>query len=162
MYMKCHRKLERHGVTCLEINCKEVMTLQTLHCPVVTARLCRQIQRSLIFYTWCRGHKFGLVSYVSLFQNKRQPTLPEHPSSPPVFSGVRVTRSLVLCVCFVDRYLSFFFWSLRCLFFFDLRIMVTPLVSPNSSQGKPNGQSRMDNPETLATLGTQDTGRRQT
>ena len=35
------------------------------------------------------------------------PTLPEHLSSPPVFSGVRVTRSLVLCVCFVDRCLSF-------------------------------------------------------
>jgi len=34
-------------------------------------------------------------------------TLPEHPSSPPVFSGVRVTRSLVLYVCFVDRCLSF-------------------------------------------------------
>ena len=34
-------------------------------------------------------------------------TLPEHLSSPPVFSGVRVTRSLVLCVCFVDRWLSF-------------------------------------------------------
>ena len=28
-------------------------------------------------------------------------TLPEHMSSPPVFSGVRVTRSLVLYVCFV-------------------------------------------------------------
>ena len=28
-------------------------------------------------------------------------------SSPPVFSGVRVTRSLVLYACFVDR-LSFF------------------------------------------------------
>ena len=28
-------------------------------------------------------------------------------SSPPGFSGVRVTRSLVLCVCFVDRCLSF-------------------------------------------------------
>ena len=27
--------------------------------------------------------------------------------SPPVLSGVRVTRSLVLCVCFVDRCLSF-------------------------------------------------------
>jgi len=26
------------------------------------------------------------------------PTLPSHLSSPPVFSGVRVTRSLVLCV----------------------------------------------------------------
>ena len=34
-------------------------------------------------------------------------TLPEHLSSPPVFSGVRVTRSLVLCVYFVDRCLSF-------------------------------------------------------
>jgi hypothetical protein len=34
-------------------------------------------------------------------------TLPEHLSSPPVFTGVRVTRSLVLYVCFVDRCLSF-------------------------------------------------------
>jgi hypothetical protein len=30
-------------------------------------------------------------------------TLPDHLSSPPVFSGVRVTRSLVLYVCFVVR-----------------------------------------------------------
>jgi len=28
-------------------------------------------------------------------------------SSPPVFSGIRVTQSLVLCVCFVDRCLPF-------------------------------------------------------
>ena len=34
-------------------------------------------------------------------------TLPEHLSSPTVLSGVRVTRSLVLCVCLVDRCLSF-------------------------------------------------------
>jgi hypothetical protein len=35
-------------------------------------------------------------------------TLQEHLSSPhpSVFSGVRVTRSLVFCVCFVDSYLS--------------------------------------------------------
>ena len=33
-------------------------------------------------------------------------TLPEHMSSPPVFSGVCVTPSLVLYVCFVDRCLS--------------------------------------------------------
>ena len=31
------------------------------------------------------------------------PTLPELLSLPPGFSGVRVTRSLALCVCFVDR-----------------------------------------------------------
>ena len=34
-------------------------------------------------------------------------TLPEHTSSPPVVSGVRVTRSLVLYACFVDRCLLF-------------------------------------------------------
>ena len=33
--------------------------------------------------------------------------------SPPVFSGIRVTRSVVLCVCIVDRCLSF------CTFPFD-------------------------------------------
>ena len=30
-------------------------------------------------------------------------TFPEHLSLPSVFSEIRVTRSLVLCVCFVDR-----------------------------------------------------------
>ena len=66
-------------------------------------------------------------------------TLPERDlSSPPVFSGVRVTRSLVLYhyVCFVYRCLSFstfFFWPLCCLFFFDIRILIAPFVSSNSS-----------------------------
>ena len=47
-------------------------------------------------------------------------TLPDNLKSPPVFSGVRFTRSLVFCVCFVDRCL--FFWSLCCLLFFHIRI----------------------------------------
>jgi hypothetical protein len=59
-------------------------------------------------------------------------TLPEHLSSPPVISGVRVTRSLVLYVCFVDRCLSFCTFSLCCLFF-DIRILIAPMVSSNSS-----------------------------
>ena len=61
-------------------------------------------------------------------------TLAEHMSSPLVLSRARITQSLVLCVYFVDRYLSFCnfsFWPLCCLFFFDIRI--TFLVSPNSS-----------------------------
>jgi len=45
---------------------------------------------------------------------------PEHLSLPPVFSGVRVSRSLVLYVCFVDRCLSF------CTFF--LAIVLTVLL----------------------------------
>jgi hypothetical protein len=62
-----------------------------------------------------------------------------HLSSPSVFSGVRVTRSLVLCVCVVYLCLSFctFYFGHRltlcCLFFFDIRILITPLVSSNSS-----------------------------
>jgi hypothetical protein len=52
-------------------------------------------------------------------------------SSLPFFCGVRVTRSLVLCVCFVDRCL--FFWPMYCLSFFDLRILITPSVSSSSS-----------------------------
>ena len=59
-------------------------------------------------------------------------TFPEHLILPPVFS---VTRSLVLCVCFIDRCLSFcifFFWPCCCLFF-NIRILITPLVSSNSS-----------------------------
>ena len=49
---------------------------------------------------------------------------------PPVFSRVRGTRSLVVCVCFVDRICPYvLFWPQCCLFFFDLRILITPLVS---------------------------------
>jgi hypothetical protein len=48
------------------------------------------------------------VNYqLSLTVNGSLYTLPDHLSSPPDFSGVRVTRSLVLYVCFVDRCLSF-------------------------------------------------------
>ena len=60
-------------------------------------------------------------------------TLTENMSSSPVFSVVLVTRSLVLRVIFVDHCFSFFFWSLCCLSFFVLRIMITPLISSNSS-----------------------------
>ena len=47
-------------------------------------------------------------------------TIPEHLSSPLVF------RSLLIL-------LYFFFWPLWCLFFFDIRILITPMVSSNSS-----------------------------
>jgi hypothetical protein len=53
-------------------------------------------------------------------------TLPEHPSSSSVFSGVPV-----LYACFADRCLSFCTFSFghrRCLLFFDIRILIAPLV----------------------------------
>jgi hypothetical protein len=51
-----------------------------------------------------------LTRRVSLVEQEL-PTLPQHLSSPQVFTGVRVTRSLVLYVCFVDCGLSFCTYS---------------------------------------------------
>ncbi len=57
------------------------------------------------------GFVTRLTRRVSLVEQELL-TLPVHLSSPPVFSGVRVTRSLILYVCFVDRCLSFCTFSL--------------------------------------------------
>ena len=57
-------------------------------------------------------------------------TLQGNMSSTQVISGVCITRSLVLSL-FVLLY--FFFWPLCCLFFFDILILITHLVSLNSS-----------------------------
>ena len=78
---------------------------------------------------------------------QEMPTLPEHMSSPPVFSWVRVTRSLALYLCFVDRCLSFctFFWPLCCLFFFYIRILISPFVSSNPSRWLINTENLISN-----------------
>ena len=58
-----------------------------------------------------------------------------------VFSGVRVTRSLVLCVMFCRSLfvpLYFYIWPLSCLFFFDLRIQITSFVFSNCSMKQIN------------------------
>ena len=59
------------------------------------------------------------------------------PEFNPGLYWVRATRSLVLYVCFLDRCLAFvlFFWPLCSLFFFDIQILIDPLVSSNSSIG---------------------------
>ena len=57
-------------------------------------------------------------------------TLPANLRSPSVFSGVCVTRSLVLCVMFVMFFfLYFFFWPLHVV---SPSILITHLVSSNS------------------------------
>jgi len=58
-------------------------------------------------------------------------TLPEHQSSLPVLSGVGVTRSLVLCVCFVDRCFFLLAIVLSVLRFTNSDYL--PLISSNSS-----------------------------
>ena len=61
-------------------------------------------------------------------------TLPKHMSSPPVFNGVRVVRSLVFCLLVCKSLLvllSFFCSSLYCLYFFNWRLIIASLVSSN-------------------------------
>ena len=77
----------------------------------------------------------GLVTRLARWMPLVDLILPEHLSSPPDFSGVHGTRSLVFCVMFFRSLFflwSFFFWPLCCLSF-DLRILITPLVSSSSS-----------------------------
>jgi hypothetical protein len=56
-------------------------------------------------------------------------------SLPPVFSGVRVTRSSILYLCFVDHCLSFVLFILAIVLsvFLLYTILITPLISSNSS-----------------------------
>jgi hypothetical protein len=53
------------------------------------------------------SHSQFVTVFVTRLTRRVPLVLPEHLSSPPVFSGVHVTRSLVLYVCFVDRCLFF-------------------------------------------------------
>jgi len=87
-------------------------------------------------------HEFILFNNITQNSNGFQRTisgqellsLPEHVSSPPVFS-VRVAQSLVLFVCFVDNPFVLFLFAI--VLFVILRFMdydYLPLVSSNSSQ----------------------------
>jgi hypothetical protein len=52
----------------------------------------------------------------------------------PVFRVVRVARSLIFCVVFCrSSFIVFLLTIVHCLSFFDLRFLITPLVSSNSS-----------------------------
>ena len=59
---------------------------------------------------------------VSVLVEQEVPTLPEHMSSHPAYSDVRVTRYLVLCGCFLDRCLSFCPFSSSYFIFFPSSI----------------------------------------
>ena len=68
------------------------------------------------YITWCSE-----MRRVSIVEQELL-TLPEHQSSPPVFCGVLVARSLASCVVFCRSLfvlLYFFFLPLCCLFFID-------------------------------------------
>jgi len=79
------------------------------------------------------GFVTRLTRRVSLVEQEL-PTLPEHLSSPRLLVGfVLLDLSFMCMFCRSLIVLVYFlFWSLCCLFF-DIRILITPLVSSNSS-----------------------------
>ena len=94
-------------------------------------------------------HSWLITGFVNRLTRRVSPveqelfTFPEHLSSPPLFNGVRVTRSLVLYVCFVDLRLSFCTFSFsHCVFcsslingfWLPLWYLQTLLVTDTSSQ----------------------------
>ena len=85
----------------------------------------------LVIYIYYRPTTKLWCTYKLVLVEQDLLTIPEHLSSPPVFSEVRIARSLVLCVVFCRLLYVPFLWL--CCLSFDLRILVTPLVSSNSS-----------------------------
>ena len=67
-------------------------------------------------------------------------TLLKHPSSSLDICVVRVVQYLAFCVVFCRLLfvLCFFFcWSLHCMLFFDLSLLITPLVCSSVSYAPP-------------------------
>jgi hypothetical protein len=77
------------------------LTFRSLNNMIWTLSFCQK--KSLKIPKRQSESVYTLLSIVQLTSLVEQEllTLPEHLNSPPVFSGVRVTRSLVLYVCFV-------------------------------------------------------------
>ena len=85
--LSCHKEMGRHWIGSVNVALQQVNIVHSpkvVH-PEFVTRLTRRVP---------------LVEQQLL-------THPEHLSSPSVFSRVRVTRSLVLCVCFVHCNLLF-------------------------------------------------------
>ena len=118
---------------------------------------CMSYQLSLLFFLqWCQ-----IRDLEDLFINKvllsngeyREPTgeisslihvgnhIPKASSRAPEFTHVFSAKSVVFCVVFCRSlfvFLSFFYWSLHCLYLLDLWILITRtlLVSSNFSYKK--------------------------
>ena len=100
------------GVCCRQISLELKKNPQPMKIVPTSLELITVYPSPFLIHYFIIGFVTRLTRRVTLVKQELL-TLPEHLSSSPVFSGVRVTRSLVLYVCFVDRCLSF------CTFSFD-------------------------------------------
>ena len=87
------------------------MTTYTISLPIKSRN--GVILFSYFVHSWLITGCVARIKRRVLLIEQQLLTLSEHLSSPPVFGGVRVTRSSVLCICFVDGCLSFCPFSFR-------------------------------------------------
>jgi hypothetical protein len=106
----------------------ESCTVSTMTWLTAMEYLCHKISTSRSFpYSWLiTRFVTRWTRQVSLVERELL-TLLEHECSPMVFIGVRITRFLVLCVYFVDRFLSFVLFLLAIVFSVLLRYLQTLL-----------------------------------
>jgi hypothetical protein len=128
------RVIRSHHFECFTVATMTWLTIMEYRCHK-RPRICSTCRKYLpVFSLWWLviGFLTRLTRRVPLLVEQELPTLPKHLSSPPVFSGVRVTRSLVLCVCFVDRCLAFCTFFCHCvvcsssIYGFDKSIYFSP------------------------------------
>ena len=100
----------------------------------------------------CREHFPVLFSFIMGFSNGAETVYPSGAHEfIIIFSKVHVARSLVFCVVFCRLLfvlLSFMFQPLCYLSFFDLHILLTPLVSSNYFCFMPKGGNRQEEEHT--------------
>ena len=92
------------------------------HMKAITVLLCRNYRKMYTTWMFCVVEDTNIISSFSatseadtVYTSGASEFTPP-PPPPPVISGIRVTRSLVLCVCFIYRCLSF------CTFSFGHRV----------------------------------------
>ena len=100
----CGHLWQRYSVTLKKSWCDHKTFELTIFASV--ASLLAATERHTLYICICCWNVVILTRRVPQLEQELL-TLPEYLRSPPVFSGVRVTRSLVLYVCFLDRCLSF-------------------------------------------------------
>ena len=108
----------------------DTKVISMAHCTTLYACTCSlAVKRRLLGLSITRCRFCSYCWQLSLMEQERL-TLPVHPS------GICVAGSLVFCVVFYRSLFvlfSPFFCPLCCLSFFDLLILITPLVSSHSS-----------------------------
>jgi len=109
------------------------LTVTTLTWLAVTEYLCHNWPR---ICSVCRNHNLvlrhsWLITGFVARATRRVPQVEQQLLTLPVFSGVRVARSLGFYLVFCRLLFVLFFWPLYCPSFFDLRLLITPLVCSN-------------------------------